>query len=69
MLKAMIRGYEHPCTLWMRVELEDAVMAASKDPVVNGTTTITIERQEGANGSRWEGNNVAAKDDYNFDWQ
>ncbi|MCF0187254.1 MAG: hypothetical protein HUJ98_12300, partial [Bacteroidaceae bacterium] len=54
---------------WMRVELEDAVMAASKDPVVNGTTTITIERQEGANGSRWEGNNVAAKDDYNFDWQ
>ncbi|MCF0186346.1 MAG: hypothetical protein HUJ98_07665 [Bacteroidaceae bacterium] len=65
----MIRGYEPPCTQWMRVELEDAVMAASKDPVVNGTTTVTIERQEGANGSRWEGNTVAPTNDYTVDWQ
>ena len=70
MLKAMIRGYEPPCTQWMRVELEDAVMAASKDAVVNDDTTVTIDRQGGANESTLDGNNIIAKpsEDYSINW-
>ena len=70
MRKAMIRGYEPPCTLWTRVELDDVIMAASKDAVVNGSTEVSIERQTGANSSAWDDTNkkVVANDDYSINW-
>ena len=70
MRKVNIRGYEPPCTILTRIELEHAIMAASKDPVVNGNTTVTIDRQEGANDSQWNGSSIVAKpsDDYTIEW-
>mgnify|MGYP004444264849 CR=1 FL=1 len=70
MRKEIIRGYEPPCTLWMRVELEEVIMAASETPVVNDETTVTIDRQQGANESALDGGNIVAKpsDDYTINW-
>ena len=71
MRKVNIRVYEPPCTLWMRVELEDVIMAASKDPVVNDDTTVTIDRPKGANGSKLAedgSGNIIATDDYTIEW-
>ena len=70
MRKVNIRGYEPPCTLWLRVELEDIVLAASKDAVVNSSTEVSIERQTGANSSAWDkdNNKVVANDDYSINW-
>ena len=71
MRKEIIRGYEPPCTLWLRVELEQIIMAASKDPVVNDDTTVTIDRQQGANGSKLaedDSGNIVATDDYTITW-
>ena len=70
MRKVNIRGYEPPCTILTRIALEHAIMAASKDPVVNETTTVTIDRQEGANGSEWNGTSIVAKEseDYTITW-
>ena len=70
MRKVNIRGYEPPCTILTRIELEHAIMAASKDPVVNDNTTVTIDRQEGANGSFWDNTNqkIEASDDFTITW-
>ena len=70
MRKAMIRGYQPPYTKWMQVDMEDSIMTASKEPVVNNTTTVTIDRQVGANGSKLDdsGNNIIATDDYTIEW-
>ena len=68
MRKLNIRGYEPPCTLWMRVELEDAVMAARKDPVVNSETTVSIERQSSAQSSKLDGGNVVVENPYDVSW-
>ena len=70
MRKVNIRGYEPPCTILTRIELEHAIMAASKDPVVNETTTVTIDRQQGANGSVWDSTNqkIEASDDFTITW-
>ena len=71
MRKEIIRGYEPPCTLWLRVELEQIIMAASKDPVVTDDTTVTIDRQQGADESTLDASgNIVAKssDDYTINW-
>ena len=70
MRKAMIRGYQPPYTKWMQVDMEDSIMTASKEPVVNDKTTVTIDRQVGANGSKLDdsGNNIIATDDYTIEW-
>ena len=68
MRKVNIRGYEPPCTILTRIELEHAIMAASKDPVVNETTTVTIDRQEGANKSVLEDGNIVADNDFTITW-
>ena len=70
MRKVNIRGYEPHCTILTRIELEHAIMTASKDPVVNDKTTVTIERQEGANGSFWDSTNqkIEASDDFTITW-
>ena len=70
MRKLNIRGYEPPCTLWLRVELEQIIMAASENPVViDNTTEVSIDRQAGANGSKLDDSgNIVATDDYNIQW-
>ena len=71
MRKAMIRGYQPPYTKWMQVDMEDSIMTASKEPVVNNTTTVTIDRQVGANGSKLAedgSGNIIATDDYTITW-
>ena len=70
MRKEIIRGYEPPCTLWLRVELEQIIMAASENPVViDNTTEVSIDRQAGANGSKLDDRgNIVATDDYNIQW-
>ena len=68
MKKPIIRDYEPPCTLWMRVELEHGILVASKDPVVINQTIVTIERQDGANRSVFEGDNVVADNDFSVTW-
>ena len=70
MRKPIIRGYEPPCTLCVRLEMEHGILVASKDPVVNNQTVFAIDRQEGENGSIKDGSgNIVANNDFNFDWQ
>ena len=68
MRKPIIRGYEPPCTLCVRLEMEHGILVASKDPVVNNQTIVTIERQDGANRSVFEGDNVVADNDFSVTW-
>ena len=72
MRKAMIRGYEPPCTLWTRVELEGLIMVGSNDTlVIDDKTNVSIERQNGANESTVDGSgNIVAKqsDEYTIKW-
>ena len=67
----MPHKYVPPCTIWIRLDMEDGIMAASKDPVIDDNTAVTIDRQSGANADAWNGNNIVGNvtDDYKVDWE
>ncbi|MCF0186408.1 MAG: hypothetical protein HUJ98_07975 [Bacteroidaceae bacterium] len=73
MHETTLRDYESPLTQHTCVAMEDGVMlTGSKDPVANPNkadeTVITIDRQEGANGSVDNGGNIGAGNDFNVSW-
>ena len=70
MQTAIIVGYESPNTQWVRVDMDETLMAASDDTVVDDKTEISIDRQEGAQASKLDDNgNVVADGGYTVGWQ
>ena len=70
MQTAIIVGYESPNTQWVRVDMDETLMAASDDTVVDDKTEISIDRQEGAQASKLDGKgNIVADGGYTVDWQ
>ena len=69
MTKLFIGGYVPPCTIWMRLEIEDVLLVASRDPIFDDRTIVGIERQSDANTSKWEGNNVIPDEPFDMTWE